>query len=406
MSNALAIAAVTAVLESRFTTLLNANDMAGFDVAVDHPRGDSPNAGVYIKPYRIAPNAALRNMDLPARTADGAQLRKPRFAAELDLLISFVGDPATFDAERLAGLVLTDLHARPVLMPQEIDDFLAGLPGGHVLASADLGEQLERVKLTPLALSLDDLARVWGMCNQPHYCLSIGCQASVILLEADVRTTVPLPVTTRGLHVMPGIAPRVAQLVSSARNQPLVAVGETLIARGAGLRGASTWLRIGGALIEVPDAAARPHAIELPLDPALGLRAGVLALQVVHRVVLGPPADPYRTAAESNALPFALIPTVTPNQPNAIPTADGLSVRLDVVPLPAAGQDATLLLDRIGGGERTESRSFELDGDVVVFAVDPLPAGDYLVRLRVDGAMSIPVLGPGGVYDSPAVSVS
>ena len=404
MSNTLAIATMTGVLEARVRTLVNTH-LAGFDVFIDHPRGDSPAPGVYIKPYRIAPSAALRNMDLPTRRSDGTAARQPRLAIEVDLMMCFVGDGATLDAERLAGLVLTDLHARPVLSTQEIGDFLSGLPGGHVLLGADLGDQLERVKITPLALSLEDLARVWGLTNQTQYPLTVAYQVSVILLDADVRTRAALPVTGRSVYVTPTMQPRLAEVRSSARRQPVVAMGEDLILYGQDLRGPSTWLRIGNATFELQASAFGAASITIPLAPGLGVQAGITAVQVVHRVQAGPATDPWRNAGESNSLPLAVVPVVAPDQPNAVPSGGSFEVRLDVTPTPASDQDVELVLDRIGGGEQVTSREWSLDGDVVVFTIPSTPPGPYLIRLRVDDAVSLPTTDGTGVLAQPAVTI-
>ncbi len=405
MSNTLAIATVTAVLESRITALLNDHGLAGFEVFLEHPKGDDPDPGVYIRSFRIAANPALRNMDLPSRRSDGTVSTRPQLAVDVDFLVSFVGDPTTYDAERLAGLVMTDLHAHPILTANEIDEFLNGLPGNHVLVEADLGDQLERVKLTPISMSVEDLGRIWGLTNQAFYPLSVGYQASVVLLDAEVRPHASLPVSRTGLHVVPGIAPRIETVSSSARRQPLVAVGDNLVVRGSNLLGPTTWLRIGGQTVQLAVDAVTPTSITFPITDGLGLLAGVTSVQVLHRVDLGEGSDPFRTIAGSNAIAFALIPLVTLDQPNALVTSGGLEVRVELIPKPSVDQDVALVLNRIGGKEHSESSVWTFDGDVAVFQVPGMPVGDYLVRARIDGAISLPELDSNGVYAQPAVSV-
>ena len=388
MSNTLAIAAMTAVLESRIQGLIAAN-LVGFDTFVDHPKGDDPAAGVYIKPYRIAPNPSLRNDDLPTRRPDGRPYKRPRLAIDVELMISFVGEADTYDAERLAGLVMTDLHARPVITTQEIGDFMSSLGGGHVLASADLGDALERVRLTPIPLSLEDLGRLWGMTGQSQYPLTVAYRAAVLLLDADIEPVESLPVTqTPQIFTTPTAAPRVSQVRSSARRQPLVATGEQLVLVGTNLRGAVTQVHVGDEVLDVPSADARPSRVSVTIPASVP--AGVVSARVVHRIDVGGPGDPLRNAGESNAMPVAVVPTVTVANPVATPVVGGVQVRLTVVPMPDPSQQVTLLLDALVGVDHLSSTSWTIDAADVVFTVAAGPAGDYLVRLRVDGASSLP----------------
>ena len=403
MSNTLAIAAVTAVLEGRITALLNANGLAGFDVVVDQPKGEGPDPGIYIKPYRVVPSAALRNADLPTRRSDGSVSTRPRLALDVDILLTFVGEPGTYDPERLAGLVMTDLHANPSLGRQEIKDYISGLSAGHVLSQADLGDQLDRVRFTPLVLGVEELSRVWGLFGLSLYGLSIAYQAGVLLLDAEVRPSVPLPVLNTEFLVSPGVGPIVNEVSSSSFRQPLARIGDTLNVKGTGLRGASTWLRFGALLLELAPATVGDDRLSLVLTSALGVKAGVQALQVVHRAQLGPPADPLRTVAQSNTVALGILPKITGTP--SVSGAGPVAIRVRVEPLPAAEQEVALLLDGLPAGGQVETRDFEVDGVELVFRVPALAAGDYLARIRIDDTLSLLELGAGGSFDAPKVSV-
>lgn len=406
MSNTLALATLTAVLEERITALLNAAGLAGFDVIADHPKGDAPEPGIYIKPYRVTPSAALRNADLPTRRSEGSLLNRPRMAIDVDLLFTFVGEPGTYDPERLAGLVMIDFHANPSLGKQEIKDFLAGLPPDHVLDGADLGDQLERVRLTPLPLDLENLSRVWGLFGLSVYGLSIAYQAGPLLLDAEVRPPASLPVHATNFGVLPSVAPVIAALRSSspqALGQPLGVVGDVLTVHGTSLRGPSTWLRIGETMIELAVADVGTDRVTLLLDASLGLLAGVRSVQVIHKAQLGPLSDPWRVVAQSNAMPFALLPKIA-----GVPAATGagpVELRVAVEPLPGPDQEVALILDPLAGGAQQERREFTIDGNELVFEFPSLASGEYLVRVRIDGAVSLLALGGGGTFDPPKVTV-
>ena len=90
----------------------NAAGLTGFEVSTSHPRTAS-TSGVYITLYHLAPNSALRNLELPTRRPDGSPNQRPVLPLSLRYLFSFVGDADLFESERLAGLVLSDLHRGP-----------------------------------------------------------------------------------------------------------------------------------------------------------------------------------------------------------------------------------------------------------------------------------------------------
>lgn len=399
MSNTLAIATLSAVLEGRIKTLLNTSGLAGFDVVAEHPKGDSPDPGVYIQVYRVVPSAALRNTDLPTRRSEGTLAQRPRLALDVELLLTFVGEAGNYDAERLAGLVMTELHANPSLGKQEINDFMAGLPPEHVLEGADLGDQLERVRFTLLGLNLEDLSRVWGLYGASSYGLSVAYHAGPLLLDAAVRPATPLPVLSTGLQIVPSVGPSLLALSSSSSSQPLAQIGDTLVVRGSGLRAPITVLRIGELEQPLTLADVSQERIQLVLDAGLGLLAGVHAVQVVHRAEIGPPSDPLRTIAQSNALPLALVPKVL------AASANGSTLSVEVVPLPTSEQDVTVTLDPLPSGTQLSSTDFAVNGNALDFTMASMSAGDYLVRVRVDGVTSLLVLGPSQMFESPKVSV-
>ncbi len=411
MSNTLAIATVTAVLQARLRTLLDDNGMAAFASAAQPP-GSDPDAGVYLHLYRVLPNPALQQQTLPTRRADGSLAMRPRLALMLHYVLTFVGntDNTDFDAERLAGLVMTELHARPILHPDEIATFVAGLAPSHVLFDADLGDQLDRVRITPLALDLEDHSRLWGLFNQSYHGLSVAYEVSVVLLEDQVHPTTNLPVATPQVTVFPASPPQLRAAVSSAREQPLVQIfaagsgdEESLLLRGNALAGDRTLVRIADQEFEIPVAEVADDQLQVQLSDALGLAAGVVAVQVRHEVDVDPDGGgSFRPAGASGTVAVALAPTIAAAGPATADSGDHL-VDLDVVPVPGADQDLRLLLD-LAGDSRASSDWELVGGTTVRFRVAGLSAGSWLLRLTVDGATSLLDGGPGG-YTGPVVVV-
>jgi len=399
VSNALAIATLTGVLETRAQTLIDEAGIGSIKAQATHPTGaDKP--GVYLHAYQILPNAELRNQTMPERRSDASSVRAPRLAVDAYYLFSFIGNKDTLEAEQLAGIVMTGLNKMPILTGTEISEYIKSLPGGHALKESDLAEQVERVRVTPLSLDLEELSRLWGMFGQSFHRLSIAYRASVLMLDAEVEHGPALPVTTRGLTTFPMRAPRITSIEASTRELPVVQFGEDIVVHGHALRGDSTWLRVGETLLEITDAS--DGEIIRTFDTGSGLGSGVVSVQVVHKVVIGDGTT--REGAESNAAPLSLIPTVAMN---STPVAAGPKIRLDVEPKPGAEQSIELLLVGTSGEGRFASKQWEFDGNVVEVTVPDLIPGTYLVRLNIDGAITLLGVDSGtGKFNSPQVTVS
>lgn len=412
MSNTLAIAVVSAVLQARLRSVLDANSMSAFTVSALPPIND-PDAGVYLHLFQVLPNTALQPETLPTRRRDGLVAARPRLALNLHYQMTFVGNTnnTSFDAERLAGLVLIELHSRPALHPDEISAFMAGLGGGHPLAAADLADQLERVRFTFTPMDLEDQSRLWSMLNQSFHALTVRMEASVVLLDDQVTPSDALPVRQSAVTVFPIAAPQLTGAVSTARRQPIVQLwpsgdprAEALVLRGSGLLGAVTRVRIGGVELPIDIANASPTELRLELNDASGVASGIVPVNVVHYVDLDP--DPgttsLRGAGQSGTLAVALVPTLT--AVTAIPDGTEHVIEVAVVPFPGASQELTLMLDRVGGGRQLRSSVPTFGGATVSFRVAGATAGDYVVRLTVDGATSLFAPAGGGTF-SPTVAV-
>lgn len=400
MSNALAIATVSAVLAARVRALLDHADLAEANVVTGHPPGDA-DPGVYLHCYQLLPNADLRNTGMPERDRRGEVRQRPRLPVDLHYLVSFVGDPATQQTEHLAGLLLTDWHRAPLLSPDEIDELVQTLDGDHPLKGADLADQEVGIRLTPLGLDLEDLSRLWGMLGRDSHHLSVAYRVQSVLLDADAATGPALPVTATRMTVFPATRPRLHLARSSTGDQPVVPFGSDLVLIGESLRGTATFLRIGDQRRQVD---ARPDRITLSFDTASGLPAGVAAVQVVHEAVLDDGS--VREAAASNSLPVAFAPVVDGAPSVAADTVDGAAVhrvRVPVSPEPDAGQQVQILLS--GDDVLARVDGTLVSGDVEAIVQPRLPTGAHRVRVIVDGATSPMTVNADGEITGPEVTV-
>lgn len=399
MSNDRAIATVTGVLQSRITSVLAHNGMGGFASSITAPSdGDSP--GVYLHLFRVVPDVSLQPTSFPTRRSDGSVVQRPQLALNLHYQVSFVtsDDNGDFGAERLAGLVLAEFHARPLLSSGEIGDFIDNAGDAHPLNGSDLHQQEHGVRVSMLAMDLEDQSRLWGMLNQSFHALTVGLEVSAVLIDDVVSPVVALPVVRPALSVVPGAAPVLEAAVSSARRQPIVQLypagsmdTESLVLRGRGLVGPQTLVRIGELELMPTLHQLADGEILIPLDDASGVRPGVFGVQVAHRVDIDtdPMSEMWRDAGSSGTIAIALVPTLSPGGV----AADGSDrlVTVALVPSPSADESMTLLLDGTAGEGhfRGTVEPGSVAGSNVEFRVPGLATGTYRMRVIVAGATSV-----------------
>jgi hypothetical protein len=205
MSNYLGVATVTAAIQN----LLQGPALQAVPGAVLTTRrpekvagNGQDKAGINVFLYQVSSNLALSNMDLPTRNSGGLYTQKPHVALDLYYLLSFQGSDLDFEPQRLLGSAVSILHSQPVLTATEIQ---AAIQTNPYLSQSDLASQVELVRILPLTLSLEELAKLWSVFFQIPYILSAAYKASVVIIEADVPVTTVKPVLTRNIPVTPGV---------------------------------------------------------------------------------------------------------------------------------------------------------------------------------------------------------
>ena len=402
MSNHLAIATVTAALGQLVHAAAQGSGVGG--VALKFGRPTAPSSAterkVHVYLYQVAPNAALRNADTPTRDAGGRVTRRPQAALDLSYLVSFFGDPDALEPDRMLGAAVRDLHARPLLNGQAIADAIASRPA---LSASDLAASVERVKFTPIGMTLDEMSRLWSVMTQTPHALSVAYQAAVVLIEADVTPPVSAPVLRRGpadqgVQIALGAAPAIAavwlgspQAFAQATRPPSfpnARLGLRLAIRASDLGGDALAVRFEHARRGVFDVPVPAEAIEgdelhldlaAPLAGAVGWTAGVYAVSLV--VTRG------RQTLVSGSVPLALAPRITSITPSPALRDGGGGVALTVgcEPPLRAGQQPRLLVDRVDAA----LPALGVDASSVTFDIADAPAvTDALLRLRVADAVA------------------
>jgi hypothetical protein len=408
MSNHLAIATVTAALGEVVYNAITA-EVSGAEVSYSRPTAiaaedDDVPARANLFLYGVTPNAAWRNTDLPTRRGGGELAQRPRAALDLHYLVSFYGNDALLEPQRMLGCVVRALHSRPALTRSDV---VGAIDAYEFLEHSDLHESPESVRFTPVSLTLEELSKLWSVLFQTPYALTMAYQGTVVLVEAEEAAPQPtLPVRGRNVYVVPLRRPEVTEVAEAAGPRAPILPTSVLVLRGRGLAGEITRVRLGTGGDEWEPTLVTAREVRLPLAavPAARLRAGIQGVQVVHRMKMGTPAVPHR-GEESNVAPFILRPVVRrlnddPGedefQVQVLPPAEvGAPRRMQVRVAPEAGarQRAELLLNAVddpgGPAFLFAGREREEDTDTLIFDAPGLAAGRYLVRVRIDGAESL-----------------
>jgi hypothetical protein len=297
MSNYLAVATVTATLQRVLQSTVG-NDVPGAKVTTLRPDAKGmPAVGLNIFLYQVVPNAARRNADLPTRNVDGQAGQRPAIALDLDYLLSCYGQDNALEPQRVLGSVARQLHSRPLLTRQMIRDMVTD-PAYSYLATSNLAEAIEPVRFSSLALSLEELSKLWSVFFQTQYALSVAYRASVVLIEEELIPVTALPVRERQVIAVPFQPPFIETVTPSS-----LPAGGVLAIQGHGLQGAATKLKFGDLLVVPATVSDRQLTVTLPA----ALPAGVRTVQVIHDFDFGTPNEPHR-GFESNVAPFLLTP--------------------------------------------------------------------------------------------------
>jgi hypothetical protein len=423
MSSALAIASVTAVLKD---LLDNAVIDHSLSAAVGGPVTVTALSPGQIRPneegvinrqlnlflYHVTPNTGWCNVGLPSRDSRGNRVTNPPLALDLYYLLTAYGQE-DFEAEILLGYAMQRFHETPVLTRAAIrtalvqpDEPVSGtgiLPSAlEALTASDLADQVEQIKLTQYPLNVEEASKLWSA-FQTNYRPSVAYHVSVVLVQSEGAVRSALPVLTRGVDDS-GVT------VQADTNSPFPALFSVEPASGQLAAVLGDELVITGQRLEAGTLAVviRNQRLAAPLE--LTPLAGATAEEVRARLEINPATDPATFVAgvytlslvldrgtpqerTTNEVPFGLAPRIpvppAPGDPPPVEAArDGDGVvtvtvrcRPDVLP----EQRVTLVVgDTEAPAEARAART-----NTLTFIFGQLAAGEYFVRLRVDGVESL-----------------
>lgn len=419
MSNALGVAAVTAVLKDLLDSGMiehAVTDAMGQGVTVSAVAPDTIElTGTGVRPrlnlflHQVTPNAAWRNAGFPTHDAGGLRTAQNPLALDLHYLVTAYG-VEDLQAEVLLGYAMLLLHETPVLARSAIRASLAPpappvtgtmLPTLYkALRAADLADQVEQIKISPANMNTEEMSKLWSAL-QAHYRPTAAYQVSVVLIEGrrPARSAPPVltrgpvdPVTLRerGIVAEPGLLPPLPMIeaVQPPAQQPAARLGDTVEVAGHHLDGVNRGVELTSERLGVRRTVAAAVGggyglmqFVLPTLPA-DLPAGVyrLAAQVQRA---GDPAP--RT---TNQLPLVVAPEITTALPMNVARVAGTAVvTVDVRPQVRPGQAASLIL----GEREAPADAIAAPAGTLTFRFPDAAAGTFLARLRVDGIDSLVV---------------
>jgi hypothetical protein len=445
MSNAFAIAAVTAVMEGLLRNGLSApvvTASAGGTITVSAlppdrvlpPSGADPDQ-LNLFLYQVTYNQGWRNEGLPARNSAGERANNPMLALNLHYLMTAYGS-RDLNAEIILGHAMQMLHETPILTREDIRRALTpGAPPAPPpqLADSGLAEQIENIRISPEAMNTEEAFRVWSSL-QTHYRPTAGYLVSVVLIESARSFKSALPVSGvqpadhpgRNIYMLPFHQPLIERVVAAAGENAPITAGSSLRIQGQRLFADKVQVFSGSIDLTsaIKQASETQITIELPNALPAGLYAGILPLQVAHPLDLGTPPTEHR-GVESNVKPFVLSPVIGSSPVGAATpdgAVDGLAARKGDItasfnPKVGKRQRVILMLNQINVPAGQKSHAYTINApkdngmpsadtetDTIKFAFRKVVAGDYLVRARVDGAES-PLETVAGKYAKPSVTI-
>lgn len=409
MSGPLAIAAVTAVLKDMLTMGLMEHDLSSigsFSVTALPPDristgSDEPNQ-LNLFLYHLTPNLGWRNEGLPSRDGRGTRIANAPLALDLHYLLTAYG-AADLNAEVLLGFAMQMLHETQNLTRARLRQVLGPPSPFGTLSAVDLAEQIEIVKISPVFLNTEELSKLWTA-MQSRYRPTMAYTVSVVLIEANAPVAAPPPVLKRGKDdsgpsVLGAPPPTLARILPGASDLlPAMRLGDELRLLGNGLdvAGAVSVVfenqQAGLLRALLPQAPLSNRQLKLRLpDPGVEPAAlqqwaiGMYSVAVQVQPVNGPS---WRT----NSVPIALAPGIAIS-PASAPAGD---VTITIVCRPRL-QERQQANTRLLFGPFTlapdtiDTPLDETQPTTLTFKVKAAPAGEHLVRLRVDGVDSLPI---------------
>jgi hypothetical protein len=374
----------------------------------------APRLNLYL--YRVAEHSTMRNVDIPGSGAPGRHRRPPLIVVLNYLVTAHAPNEQAEDADLQAQIILGDamrvLHDYSTLTTGiTVQRSSVGTVGEPILDIA-LRDELELLKISMHAMSIDDETRLWSALPDASFRRSAAYEVSCLEIESRLTSAGGPPVTTRRITLMPFAAAELTAVErAGAPGDVRVPVGGSLVARGNRLASGRTWVRLGTLRpmlsdpqddetieIVVPDGeypVDAEHPTADPITAAERLEPGPQIVEVLTEtradVIAGAFDRGTSTATvqrvRSNQAVFMLVPGVTGVQPTSGPA--GTTVTVNGARLRTGGDESAVLFGDVRAPVAAAVPPAAVSSESVQVEVPSLPPGRYPVRVLVNGALSV-----------------
>jgi hypothetical protein len=419
MSNALALAAITATLRELLEGMLPDSSSIGGRVKVTAQAPDLINTDAMTSPqlnlflYQVTPNAGWGNVGLPARDARGERTANPPLALDLHYLLTAYAKE-DFQAEIVLGYAMQCLHEWPVLPREKLREMHArwkrdGDNLRRALSTSNLAEQVEAIKVSPAKMDSEELSKLWTA-FQSSYHLTAAYLVSVALIESALPARSALPVLKRGEgdrgwdsfqgsipqieHVLPQFVEPGAEITLKGRN--LVADRFTVMFGHSQVTfdpsKPPTVTPAGDLQVQIPDDLPA-GIIPVSVRTSRGLTSNTAALVLRPKIVEAKQElRKGKHRKDVKVLTVQLEPEVQPGQRGLLL----LNERKDDLHDPQPRRAYSIGLPRQEGAT-----------GIITVEVPQVQPGTYLVRVQIDGAESqlIPPDSDAEPYAGPLVTI-
>ena len=419
MSSPLAIASVTAVLRDLLNNGFIDHNIVGslgsnVNITALPPDtipldGSTAQTQLNLFLHQVTPNPGWRNAGLPSRDSRGDRITNAPLALDLHYLLTAYG-AEELHSEILLGYAMYLMHERPMLERQTIRPALAGStvdgsilpPAYQALTPADLADQVEQIKITPITMNTEEMSKLWSA-MQAKYRPTAAYSISVVLIEAQKPTRTPLPVLTRGardpvtgreagITASAGLIPPYPGLTSvTPPTQQLAAVlGDNIILHGHHLNGTNLQARFEHTLLDDPitvvigaNLNSDQVSVTLPNNLA-AISAWPPGSWLVSLSLQRPGETEIRI---TNSFPIILAPSLNIGSSNASRdiVTDVVTIQLVFTPEVRPSQQVSLS----AGGQQALPTNLNSQTGSLDFDFPALAAGSQWLRLRIDGVDSL-----------------
>jgi hypothetical protein len=390
MSTPAGIATVTAILQHLLVQAASGAEITTKPPAAARNSGNGNQLNLFL--YATHVNTAFSNASMPGQIRNGESGPPPLALVLKYLLTAYGANDDDISGQGLMGQAMSAFHDHPVLGQADIEG---------ITPDSDLQNQIERLRITPDVLSLDDMSKLWTS-FQAEYRLSAGYEVSVVLIESTRAGRAPLPVLKRGdqnqgAHVLAASSPVVSG-IRFPNQKPGAELGDLLTILGENMASDDTAVRFRHPLLDAPieiqpeeDRSQTEIHVQLPGqgdDPEVGSKwpAGFYTLSLV----IQKPDTPVWT---TNELALPLSPRLTSISPTTAPAGD-ITLTIECMPQVRDDQRVALIFgNRTVSPDNISTPADPIAPSTLIFSVANAEARTepYVLRLRVDGVDSIPV---------------